>query len=196
MSRNVAEIGKWPIVDTCSVWNLLSSNVFVRTCVSQSFEFSITEFVLYECLYKPRKVPSDADLELMRRLREARTRDQFRTVKLTVDDLQDVARLRMRRRVSKGELSSIAFARRAVMNFQTDDQGARKLAIEELPFGSVQTTPHVLGWLFFHGKLADHELRIIIEEHEQVDRPLRKYLEQIYAEAMRCRLMERGRGPT
>jgi len=82
------------------------------------------------------------------------------------------------------------------MSFQTDDQGARKLAIEELAFGSVQTTPHVLGWLFYHGKLADHELGRIIKEHEQVGRPLRKYFEQIYEEAMRCRLMERGRGPT
>lgn len=187
MNRNVAEIGKWAIVDACAVWNLLSSAVLFRACVTHKFGFSITEFVLYECLHKPRKGPSDADLELMRRLRDARQREQFGAVALTVDDLQDVMRLQLRRRVSKGELSSIAFARRAGITFQTDDQGARKLAVEELPIGRVQTTPHVLGWLYFHGKLADHELRIIIAEHEQVSRPLRKYLQGMYEEAMRCR---------
>jgi len=191
MTRNVAEIGRWPIVDTCAVWNLLSSAILTQACVASGFEFSVTEFVLYECLYKPRTDPTDADLKLMQRLRDARTRRQFKTVSLTVEELQDVARLQLKKRVSKGELSSIAFAKRAQLAFQTDDQGARKLATEELPKDSVQTTPHVLGWLFFHGRLADHELNLIISEHKAHSRHLSKFFQALYEEALRCRLMER-----
>lgn len=189
MSRNVAEIGKLAVVDTCAVWNLLSSDALMRACTASSFAFAITDFVLYECLHKRRTSLSDAEAELMRRLQAARLREQFRNVSLTVDDLQDVARLGARRRVSKGELSSMAFARRVGMAFQTDDQGARKLAVEVLAAARVQTTPHVLGWLFFNRRLADHDLDAVIAQHEQVSRPLRRYFEEMYREAMRCRLM-------
>lgn len=191
MSRNVAEIRKWAVVDTCAVWNMLSSEVLLRACVTNNFDFTVTEFVLYECLHKPRKALSVADIELMNRLRNARARNQFNSVSLAIDDLQDVARLQMRKKVSKGELSSIAFANRVRMAFQTDDQGARKLAVEVLSDGLVQTTPHVLGWLFFHGKFADHEFATIVGQHEEVSRPLRRYFEAMYQEALRCRLMQR-----
>lgn len=193
MTRNVAEIAKWAVIDTCAVWNILSSHILFRACVAAGFEFTVTSFVLYECLHKPRKHPSAEDVELMERLRTARDKQHFKSISLTVDDLQDVAYLELRKKVSKGELSSIAFARRARVPFQTDDQGARKLAAEVLPQTHVQTTPHVLGWLFFHRKLLDHELGIIIKQHEELVRPLRRFFEEMYNEALRCRLMEQGR---
>ncbi|HET8933822.1 MAG TPA: hypothetical protein VFN67_10295 [Polyangiales bacterium] len=102
-----------------------------------------------------------------------------------------VAQLEARKRLAKGELSAIAFAMRAAAGFQTDDQGARKLAAAILGGERVQTTPHVLGWLFYHGRLVDSDLAGIIEEHESLDGPLRRYYEEMYAEAMRCRLMVR-----
>ena len=91
----------------------------------------------------------------------------------------------------EGELSSIAFAGRVQLAVQTDHQGARKLAAMALAAERVQTTPHVLGWLFFEGRLVDGDLNEIVAEHESFDRPLRRFFEEMYQEALRCRLLLR-----
>lgn len=191
MSRRIDQITKTVIADTCAVWNVLSSTALHRNCIASGFVFAVTAFVLYECLHKPRTEQKAADDSLQERLRAARQREQFTTYSLSVDDLQDVAILEQRKRLSKGELSSIAFARRMNLAFQTDDQRARKLALTALPAERVQTTPHVLGWLFFEGRLVDGDLSSIIEEHESFERPLRRFFEEMYTEAMRCRLLAR-----
>jgi hypothetical protein len=152
-------------------------------------EFALTGFVLYECLHKPRKERQDADERLQDRLRAARRRGEFKDHSLSVEDLQEVTLIENRRRLSKGELSAIAFAKRVGLAFQTDDMGARKLGESLLEPDRVQTTPHLLGWLFFGGHLVDGDLPGIIEEHESFERPLRRYFEEAYSEAMRCRLL-------
>jgi hypothetical protein len=197
MSRRIDRVAKAVVADTCAVWNVLSSTMLHRTCVAMGFEFALTAFVLYECLHKPRKERKPADEKLQQRLKEARSREQFKSYSLSVDDLQDVAVLEQRRSLSKGELAAIAFARRVGLTFQTDDQGARKLAAAALTDERVQTTPHVLGWLFFEGRLVDADLSGIVNEHESFERPLRPYFEEMYEEAMRCRLLNQagGRGP-
>jgi len=172
------------------VWNILSSALLHRTCAKLGVEFALTGFVLYECLHKPRKRRSENEERLKERLRAAREQGAFKSYHLTVEDLQEVARLETRKRVSKGELSAIAFARRIGLAFQTDDMGARKLAESLLPSDRVQTTPHLLGWLFFSGHLVDGELRGIVDEHQSFERPLGPYFEEAYFEAMRCRLLE------
>lgn len=192
--RRVDQIAKAVVADTCAVWNVLSSTMLHRVCVGSGFEFAITEFVVYECLHKPRRETTAPDKKLQERLRAARGRDQFKSHSLSVEDLQDVAIFEQRKRVSKGELSSIAFARKVRLSVQTDDQGARKLAALVLAEDCVQTTPHVLGWLFFEGRLADGDLAGIIEEHESFERPLRKFFDLMYLEAMRCRLLARTAG--
>lgn len=189
--RRVDQIAKAAVADTCAVWNVLSSLVLHRACIGSGFEFAITEFVLYECLHKPRSELKPADEKLQERLKAARGRDQFKSYGLSVEDLQEVAILEQRRRVSKGELSSIAFARRVRLTVQTDDQGARKLAALALAEDRVQTTPQVLGWLFFEGRLGDRDLAGIVEEHESFERPLRRFFQDMYEEAMRCRLLAR-----
>lgn len=189
--RGVDQIVKFVIADTCAVWNVLASRALHRACIAAGFEFALTDFVLYECLHKPRKTNSDAAERLRERLKVARRDNQFRNVGLSVEDLQAVGQLESRKRLSKGELSGIAFAMRAAVGFQTDDQGARKLATAVLSAERVQTTPHVLGWLFFQGRLVDSDLAGIIEEHEAHERPLRPHYETMYEEAMRCRLLVR-----
>ncbi len=189
--RRIDQIAKALVADTCAVWNVLSSAVLHRACVGSGFEFAITDFVLYECLYKPRNKPKTSDKELQERLKAARRQDQFKNYSLSVEDLQEVAILEQRRRVSKGELSAIAFAQKVRLTVQTDDQRARKLAALVLTEDRVQTTPHVLGWLFFDGRLADADLAGIVEEHESLERPLREFFRQMYKEAMRCRLLAR-----
>jgi hypothetical protein len=56
---------------------------------------------------------------------------------------------------------------------------------------AVQTTPHLLGRLVFAGHLVDSDIDSIIAEHERLARPLAKYLREMHAEAMRCRLLAR-----
>ena len=197
MPHRVDEIIKTVVADTCSVWNVLSSGLLHRTCNAASFDYAITGFVLYECLSKPRKnMLSSADSELKRRLREARKAGQFKSYDLELEDLQEVELLEARKRLSKGELSAVAFAKRVGIGLQTDDQGARKLATAVLTERKVQTTPHVLGWLFFHGHLIDGDLPSIQEEHARMDRPLRKFFHDMYMEAMRCRAMQAAMAPS
>jgi hypothetical protein len=87
-----------------------------------------------------------------------------------------------------GELSSIAFAKKINQYFLTDDQPARKLAEAILGTDKVQTTPHLIGYLFFHRHFIDEDLETIIQEHKGFKRPLEPYFREAYFEALRIRL--------
>jgi len=68
----------------------------------------------------------------------------------------------------------------------TDDQKARKLAHSVLDSNRVQTTPHLFGWLCFISALTEAQRAQIIADHESHHRPLKPYLEEAEAEAVRC----------
>lgn len=189
MALDVSQFFKLVVADTCAVWNVLSSRLLHRIGIDAGCHFSITEFVLYECLHKPRRQVQDSDLQLQQRLREAQREGQFQTYAIDVEDLQEVELLERRRNLSKGELTAIAFAKKTQQAFLTDDQGARKLAGIAMKGHLVQTTPHLLGWLVFIGRLVGSDIDRIIEEHDSLERPLRRYFSEMYEEAMRCRLM-------
>jgi hypothetical protein len=55
----------------------------------------------------------------------------------------------------------------------------------------VQTTPHLLGWLVFDGRVVDSDIAGIVEEHERLGRPLKKFFLSMHSEGMRCRLLLR-----
>lgn len=194
MTLNVSIFEKNVVVDTCSVWNVLSSSALHYNSLAVGCCFSITSFVLYECLHKPRKSERTADAELKRRLVIAREKGQFVSYALDVEDLQDVALLEQRMKLSKGELAAIAFARKTRQAFLTDDQGARTLAATAMDQRLVQTTPQLLGWLVFSGYISDSDIDGIIKEHESLGRPLRSFFRNMYEEGMRCRAMSGARG--
>jgi hypothetical protein len=177
------------VTDTCSLWNILSSKRMYLAARQASCSFCCTSFVLYECLHKQRKVTLPEDIELKSRLQSELDNKNIVSYSLDVADLQDVAVLESRQRLSKGELSSIVFAYKTRQAFLTDDQKARRLAATMLVSQMIQTTPHLFGWLFFTCMLADGDKDHIIAEHEQFNRPLKEYFEQMYLEALRCRLM-------
>ena len=177
------------IIDTCGVWNVLSSVTLYRRARTGGVNFICTGFVIYECLFKPRKSNDSCDLELCSRLRAARQAADFKTYPLDIADLQTIEILENRKRLGKGELSSLAFALRTGQAFLTDDQKARKLAREVMRASVTQTTPHLVGWLFFTHQLVDGEKDVIIKEHEEMNRHLSKYFEEMYLEACRCRSM-------
>src|SRR5216684_8075810 len=143
------------VADTCAVWNVLSSVRLYQAALQAGCFFCCTTFVEYECLYKPRKKPSAEDNELKRRLKEEKGRGGFTSYGLDIADLQSVAVLESRKKVSKGELSSIAFALKTRQAFMTDDQGAQKLAAGVMDWRMIQTTPHLFAWLLFTQHLSD-----------------------------------------
>lgn len=190
---------KHNIVDTCSVWNVLSSLLLYARAKSAGVVFICTRFVIYECLFKPRRQTTSCERELRERLRTAQSNNDFRSYQLDIDDLQTVEILKRRKQLGMGELSSLALALKTRQALLTDDQKARALSrevIKELEENipnhpGHQTTPHLAGWLFFSGQLSDGDKEILIQQHKAMDRPLARYFCEMYTEAMRCRCMAR-----
>lgn len=177
------------VADTCAIWNLLSSQRLYVAAKEARCSICCTTFVAYECLHKPRKTVTREDEELKSRLRRETEKKNIIAYSLDVADLQDVQVLENRRRLSKGELASIAFAKKTRQAFLTDDQKARKLAEAVLANQMTQTTPHLFGWLIFTCRLSDGDKDSVISEHERLHRPLRPHFEAMYIEALRCRCM-------
>jgi len=176
------------VADTCSVWNVLSSARLLAAAKEARCEFCITSFVRYECLTKPRKKePTAAETELMRRLALEQGRGGFAAHSCGIGDLQAIKILESRRRLGKGELSSIAFAMKIGQAVITDDKKARKLA-EDSGHALTQTTPHLFSWLIFKGRLGDSDKGTVIAQHEAMDRPLAPHFETAYEMALQCRL--------
>lgn len=175
------------VVDTCAVWHIISSNSLYHRAKGARCEFCITSFVHYECLIKPRGAKTEKDEQLMDRLRDAQKKRQFIPYALDIEDLQEVEILRKRRNLGKGELTSIAFAKKTNIAFVTDDQKARRLAASILEPKNVQTTPHLLSWLAFNGHVMDSDKDEIIEQHAFFGQKLAPYFTAAFLEAMRCR---------
>lgn len=175
------------VADTCAVWNVLSSVRLHVTAKDAHCEFCITSFVKYECLIKPRKTPTVTQVELNRRLVSEQDNGRFKAYSCDVGDLQAIKLLEGRRRLGKGELSSIAFAMKIGHAVITDDQKARTLA-EESGHSLTQTTPHLLSWLIFSGRLVDSDVSAVIAQHEAMGRPLKPHFETAYEMALQCKV--------
>ena len=176
------------VADTCSVWNLLSSATLHSAAKEAHCEFCITSFVRYECLSKQRKkTPTAAETELMRRLAQEQGRGGFAAHSCDIGDLQAIKLLESRKRLGKGELSSVAFAMKIGQAVITDDMKARKLA-EDSGHAHIQTTPHLFSWLIFKGRLGDSDKATVIAQHKAMDRPLAPHFETAYEMALQCRL--------
>lgn len=176
------------VADTCSVWNILSSARLHAAAKEARCEFCITGFVRYECLTKPRKRElTSADTELVRRLVQEQGRGGFVAHSCDIGDLQAVKILESRKRLGKGELSSIAFAMKIGQAVITDDMKARKLA-EDSGHALTQTTPHLFAWLIFKGRLGDSDKGTVIEQHKEMKQPLAPHFETAYEMALQCRL--------
>jgi hypothetical protein len=184
MTIDPSHFEKLNVADSCSIWNILSSLPLYLASQRAKCNFCCTNFVYYECLHKPRKEYKPEDIVLQNCLRQAIKDNQFKSYHLEIEDLQEVALLQKRKNLGKGELASIAFAKKTNQAFLTDDQKARNLAKEVLPRQFVQTTPHLLGWLFFTNFLSDSDLDPIIDEHKRLNRPLEEYFIEMYHRAL------------
>ncbi len=188
---------KYNVADTCSIWNILSSKVLYKAATSTASKcyFCCTQFVCYECLIRTRNIQSDTEIELKRRLIEERKRgDQFVDYSLDIEDLQDMEALENRKKLGKGELSSIILAKKTRQAFITDDKKARNFAEKVLEANMVQTTPHLFGWLLYSNILNDSDKTTVIKEHSQFRTTnwgnLTIFFEKMYMKAMEYRLMD------
>ncbi|MBD2119387.1 hypothetical protein [Trichocoleus sp. FACHB-262] len=184
MSIDPSQFKELNVTDTCVIWNVLSSRLLYMAANAAGCSFCCTNFVHYECLHKPRKTYTSEDVELQNRLKEAIQDGKFRSYHLDLEDLQEVDILQKRKNLGKGELASIAFAKKTNQAFLTDDVKARKLAEEVMTRQFVQTTPHLVGWLFFVSFLGDGDLKSIVDEHQKHNRPLAQYFKEMYNKAL------------
>lgn len=175
------------VADTCSVWNVLSSARLHAAAKEAHCEFCVTSFVRYECLTKPRRASSPAETELMRRLTQEQARGGFAAHSCDIGDLQAIKLLESRKKLGKGELSSIAFAMKIGQAIITDDMKALKLA-ENSGHALAQTTSHLFSWLIFKGRLGDSDKATVIAQHQSMERPLTPHFEKAYEMALQCRL--------
>lgn len=179
---------KLNVADACSIWNVLASRILHGAARSAQISFCITAFVRYECLHKPSRAWPERP-ELQNRLRREIQSGAVMACPIDVEDLQEVAVLEARQRLSKGEISSIVFSKKSQQAFMTDDKKAAILARTILPGHKVQSTPHLLAWLIFTARLQDSDKDAIVAELTSLSRNLNPHLEDAYREALRCRLM-------
>lgn len=175
------------VADTCSVWNILSSPLLNAAAREARCDFCVTSFVQYECLIKPRKSILPSEQTLMDRLRAEQERGAFLAHSCSIEDLQAIELLEKRKRLGKGELSSIAFAMTIHQGFITDDRKAWQLA-KDSGHLHTQTTPHLFSWLIFTGRLGDGDKDIVIAQHVGAGRHIAQHLQNAYEMALQCRL--------
>lgn len=175
------------VTDTCSVWNILSSLTLYTKAQAAGCSFCITGFVKYELLDKPRKKIHDADKELTGRLRQAHTEGKFTVCPCTIDDLQAISSLQLQKSLGKGELSSIAIAKRINLGFLSDDIKALRLSKSEKIIAT-QDVPHLLSWLMFSKGLTDGEANQVISEHISLNRSLKQQLQEAKEHSLQCLL--------
>ena len=178
-------IHKCSVIDTCAILNLLSSSRFYTATINETFFWCYTSFVEYEVFYKSVKKETSIIIKQRQQLREETRKKRFRCEHLSISDLQEIEILENRKKLGKGELSSIAFARKTQLAFMTDDIKARKLGEAVLGVSKTLTTPRLWGWLYFNRILTDSDHKTIIEEHETQGRGMSEYYQEIYEEAMR-----------
>jgi predicted nucleic acid-binding protein len=182
--RDPSKFHKLNVVDSCAIWNIISTQLLRTTAYSVGCSFCCTDFVYYECLYKPRTKIKPEDIVLQALLRQEMESERFKNYHLDIEDLQEIDVLQKRKNLGKGELASIAFAKKTYQAFLTDDRGARNLAEEVLTHHMVQTTAHLLGWLFFESFLSDGDLHQIIDEHKKHNGKLETYFIVMYERAL------------
>ena len=193
MNSDVTKFVFFNVIDSCSVWNVLSSPIIYQASIQAGCYYALTNYVGYECLYKKRKEKSDETI--IAKLEKEIAAKRFMNCTITIDDIQEIEILENRKNLGKGELSSIVFAKKTKQAFLTDDKKARTLAKEVLGSEFVQTTPHLVGFCFYKRYLLDSDFKVLIAEHRSSLTSswgdLSRFFKEAYEESLRIGLMEK-----
>ena len=190
MKINIKSFNLYNIIDTCSVWHLLSSDMLYNISKVNGCYFSCTKYVFYECLYRSRSFFKEEDKRLKDKFQKELNKFHLPSYSISIDDLQSIMNLEQRKRLSKGELSSIVFAKKTRQAFLSDDQGARKLSEFYLGLDNTQTVPHLFGWLSYIKQISDNDKYTIIKEHEYNGGKLTKFFDEVFLKAKEFILIE------
>lgn len=177
------------VTDTCSLWNILGSTILSRAARRARISFSSTQYVYYECFYKRGENPPER-LELQSRLRELIEKKEIGFWDIDLEDLQELAALEERKAISKGELSSIVFAKRTAQCFLSDDRQAKKLARTVLAESAIHDTPHLCAWLCIHDAIHESDEQTIRAELAALNRALDPHLHNAFLKALEYKLMK------
>lgn len=193
MNSDITQLEPYNVIDSCSVWNILLSPTIYQASIAAGCYYSVTNYVKYECLVKRRDTQRDTNA--INTLQREISKNRFTACHISIDDLQEMEILENRKRLGKGELSSIVFAKKARLAFMTDDKKARKLGNDVLGKEYVQTTPHLVGFCFYKRHLLDGDFPKLIEEHKAILHggwgDLSPYFKEVYEESHRIRLINR-----
>jgi hypothetical protein len=184
--NDVSQFRLLNVGDTCSLWNLLASPLLYVTARAAGMMVCCTDFVIYECLHK-RSRHWPERLELQKRLKIKLADGSIAAHPIELEDLQQVEVLRNRKKLSIGELSVLVFAAKTQQAMLTDDIGAQKLARTHLAAAAIQSTPHLIAWLYFRSLLADADVAQIKIELTAQARNLDPHFDKFYCEAQQCR---------
>lgn len=177
------------VVDTCSLWNLLSSEVLYSTAKLAGCTFCCTKAVYYEAAIKQRSYSTPEAERLRSQFIEKCNTSEFSQFEVSIEDLQDLSAQIDTQRIGIGELSSIAFARKTGVAFLTDDIRASRQANRLFQPITTQNVPHLFGWLFFTSKLSDSDRDVIISEHKQSGENLEAHFIVAFDTALHRRLL-------
>jgi hypothetical protein len=72
MQINVSTFHRLNVIDSCAVWNVLSSDLLFASALGARCSFCCTSYVEYECLHKLRSADSSADTALQEKFRKAK----------------------------------------------------------------------------------------------------------------------------
>ena len=181
------------VADTCALWNLLGSPLLHRASRKVGVSICGTQFVRYECLYKA-GANSPAWIELRSRLHSCVDSKEIMFCDIDLEDLQEVAALDGRMAISKGELSTIAFAKRTGQSFLSDDRQAKVLAKSVLEAESIQDIPHLCGWLCLGDVLHESDANTIRAELKTLQRYLDPHITNAFRGALELKLMRQMEG--
>jgi hypothetical protein len=176
------------VADTCALWNLLGSPLLHRAAKKVRVSICATQFVRYECLFKS-GANSISWIELRSRLQVCLGSNEIMFCDIDLEDLQEVASLEGRMAISKGELSSIAFAKRTCQSFLSDDRQAKILAKSVLDEGSIQDIPHLCGWLCINDVIHESDGDTIRAELKTLQRYLDPHIANAFRGALEIKLM-------
>ena len=176
------------VADTCALWNLLGSPLLHKASKAVRVSICGTHFVRYECLFKA-GANSPAWIELRRRLEACVSSNEIMFCNIELEDLQEVAALEGRMAISKGELSTIAFAKRTGQSFLSDDRQAKDLAKSVLAAESIQDIPHLCGWLCVNDILHESDASTIRAELKTLQRYLDPHIANAFRGALEIKLM-------
>jgi len=154
-STDYTKFARGNTADSCALWNLFSSPSFYASSRAAGCYYCITRFVQYELFTKQSTGKGQDYSRLKLGLNNEISAGSITLANIEINDLQDAQVLARSRHNSMGEISSMLFARKSRLAFLSDDGWAMKFATALRDAPTVQSTPHLVGWLVYQNALTE-----------------------------------------